>query len=92
MICTVSEYPGVTEARISAGPASDVYFFRLSYVQARWEYVGKLAGASFISNKAQGYEHIPQEFWAALDAAWIHPSGMHEFPDPLLDDLEVAGT
>lgn len=92
MICIVNKSRSFTRGVIAESATSDMYTFELDYMTARWKYIGKQHGPTFISAKDQGYEHIPQEFYAALDAAWNDPNGFHEFPDPLLDDLAVAGS
>lgn len=91
MICNVRKYPGVVEGYVTSGRASDAYYFNLDYLHARWKYLGKLAGGTFISAEAQGHEHIPEEFYMALDAAWADPNGHHEFEDPF-ETLEVQGS
>lgn len=96
MITNVHKYSDHTSGVIGAGHGSDVYMFRLEPIREgdlgeRWAYKGKVVGQTFIPDSATGYEHIPQEFYASLDRAWLDPSGHDEFPDPLLDNLEVAG-
>ena len=56
----------------------------------RWTYRGKVHHDVFITVDAQGYERIPQEFYAALDEAYV-TQGPVEFPDPFLEDLTVQG-
>jgi hypothetical protein len=94
MVCNVTKQPGLVRGIITSmtdGP-SDQYIFDLNYMTARWEYVGKVHGPSFISAKDQGMEHIPVEFYDALDLAMIDPNGHYQFPDPFLDSLEVSGS
>lgn len=102
MIANVMKTPDgrLTRGYVSAGPGSDTYVFALERgskvalvrYSLRWDYKGKSVGESFIPADVQGYEHIPQEFYAALDQACHAPNGFFEFPDPFLDSLEVAGT
>lgn len=92
MQCTVQSHAGVTQGTIRTPGSDDVYLFELDYMNAVWRYLGKRSGPSFISSKVQGFEHIANEFIDALDAALVDPNGYHEFPDPMLDDLEVAGS
>lgn len=56
----------------------------------RWVYQGKVYGDTFIPAATQGYEHIPQEFYAALDKSYVTNMPV-EFPDPFLDDLATQG-
>jgi hypothetical protein len=97
MNTTVHKYSNVTQGLISAGPGSDVYLFHLAPIREGdmgefWAYKGKVVGEHFVPGDVQGYEHIPQEFYASLDRAWSNPHGLDEFPDSLLDSLEVAGS
>lgn len=91
MNTTVHKYTNLTQGFISAGPGSDVYLFQLEGYDLRWIYKGKVVGEHFVPADMQGYEHIPQEFYASLDRAWHDPNGHDEFPDPFLDSLAVAG-
>lgn len=56
----------------------------------RWEFRGKVHHDVFIPSDVTGHEHIPQEFYAALDQAYVTNSPV-EFVDPFLDDLAVQG-
>jgi hypothetical protein len=81
---------------------SDTYLFDLTPLSSfglhgqqgtpytRWIYQGKVTGDVFIPAATQGYEHIPQEFYAALDQAYMTHEPV-EFPDPFLDNLAVQG-
>ena len=95
MITNVHKYADHTSGVIGArGDA--LCLFRLEPIRegdlgSRWVYKGKVVGDTFIPADVQGYEHIPQEFYASLDRAWSDPNGHDEFPDPFLDNLEVAG-
>lgn len=96
MNTNVHKYADHTSGVISGGFDSDVYMFRLEPIRegdlgTRWVYKGKIVGHTFIHADTQGYEHIPQEFYASLDRAWNDKNGHDEFPDPFLDSLEVAG-
>lgn len=64
------------------GPQGDMF--------NRWVFKGKIHYDVFIPVDVTGYEHIPQEFYAALDQAFVTDSPV-EFPDPLLDSLAVQG-
>jgi hypothetical protein len=92
MYCNVSKKNGRVTAVIGS-PGEDVYFFEVRPRPPNdWVYLGKRVGHdAFIPADTQGYEHIPQEFYMALDKAWGDPNGHAEFPDPFLDDLAVAG-
>lgn len=80
----------VTRGVVSSGPGHDVYVFELEGYDLRWEYKGKSHGDTFIPVDVQGYEHIPQEFYTALDRAWHAPNNYYEFEDPY-ESLEVQG-
>lgn len=79
----------ITRGRVTAGLGSDTYVFELDRA-LRWVYKGKHVADTFIPVDVQGYEHIPQEFFKALDAAWCDPNGYYEFEDPY-ETLEVQG-
>ena len=81
-------FKGKSLTRGTIGGHGNVYLFDLEGI--RWEYKGKVVGETFIPADVQGYEHIPQEFYAALDQAWSHPNGFIEFEDPM-ESLEVQG-
>ena len=80
MIANVMKSKDQTRTRGIIGPG-DLYIFELGYA-LRWEYKGKVVGESFIPADMQGTEHIPQEWYAALDRAWHDPNGWVEFEDP----------
>lgn len=70
---------------------SDTYVFDSGpWPNTRWIFRGKVSHDVFIPASVTGYEHIPQEFFAALDESYVTNSPV-EFPDPLLDSLAVQG-
>lgn len=81
-----------TPPRGLIGGGGDLYLFDLEGDNPlpRWVYKGKIVGETFIRADRQGYEHIPQEFYAALDRAWHAPNSYVEFEDPM-ESLEVQG-
>lgn len=91
MIANVYHDGPTVRGIIARERSSDLYVFELSAMHARWEFKGKVQTyGPFIPADQLGYEHLPQEFYAALDEAWT-TGHFAEFPDPFLDNLEVAG-
>lgn len=99
MIANVTYAGPLTRGTVRGMGDSDTYVFDLApaktvedvVVCRRWKYQGKVHADVFIPAGVQGYEHIPQEFYHALDQAWVTDSPV-EFPDPFLDDLMVQGS
>lgn len=92
MTASVHKLTQATVGYVRSDDSAEVYCFTLDKYNLRWIYQGKRVGHdAYIPTSVQGYEHIPQEFYAALDAAWHSDNGFVEFPDPLHDNLEAAG-
>jgi hypothetical protein len=102
MIANVMSAGPLTRGTVRGLSDSDTYVFDLVSVPGfalpgdvapssrRWVYQGKVTHDVFIPAGIQGYEHIPQEFYGALDKAWVTNAPV-EFPDPFLDNLAVQG-
>jgi len=94
MIANVMYAGPLTRGTIRGASDSDTYVFDLVAFHAfdakRWHYQGKVHHDVFIPADVQGYEHIPQEFYAALDQSYVTNLPV-EFPDPFLEDLAVQG-
>lgn len=99
MIANVMYAGPLTRGTVRGMGDSDTYVFDLVSMPyeargtegwKRWVYQGKVHGDVFIPAGMQGYEHVPQEFFAALDQAYVTNMPV-EFPDPFLDDLMVQG-
>ena len=89
MIASVQK-GAITRGYISAGTGSDVYMFSLEGYALSWVYRGKRVGEGFIPSDVQGLDHIPFEWYQALDRAWHAPNHYYEFEDPM-ESLEVQG-
>lgn len=94
MVANVMYAGPLTRGTVRGLGDSDTYIFDLVAFHAfdarRWQYQGKVHHDVFIPADVQGREHIPQEFYAALDQAYVTNLPV-EFPDPFLDSLAVQG-
>jgi hypothetical protein len=82
MIANVMKAGILTRGYVTAGRSSDLYVFDLDDFFLTWKYRGKHVGESFIGADVQGSDHIPPEWFAALECAWHSHNGFCEFEDP----------